>query len=275
MSIASKTLPETAKNCCIGDWAVSSEGDGPPVILIHGLGMNRHMWQWQWQALTQHFETVAYDLLGHGESAKPHRRYELSDFAEQVIEIMDGFGFGRCALVGFSLGGMIARKVALQHPDRITALGILHSAHDRTAEERALIRTRVEQARGKGPSATVEAALKRWFTPGFAANNPDMMDLVRSWILANSKTVYPEAYRVLIEGDTELAQDPGTITCPTLVLTGEEDYGNSPEMTKRIAAAIPHAHPVVLPGLRHMALAEDPEAVLKWLLPFLIEVLSD
>lgn len=269
------TLPDMAKDAMIGRWATSSQGAGPPVVLIHGLGMNRHMWQWQWDALTPHFEVVAYDLQGHGDSDKPQRRYEMNDFVDQIIDIMDGYGFGRCALVGFSLGGMIARAVALKHPDRITALGILHSAHNRRPDERAAIMKRVKQAREEGPSATIEAALDRWFTPGFALNNPGMMDLIRSWVCSNPKEVYPESYRVLAEGDADIADGLETIPCPTLVMTGEEDYGNSPDMTRSIAEAMPNAHPVVLPGLRHMALAEDPEAVLKWLLPFLREVLIE
>jgi (E)-2-((N-methylformamido)methylene)succinate hydrolase len=266
-------LPETATDAMIGRWATSSQGEGPPVILIHGLGMNRHMWQWQWDALTPHFEVVAYDLMGHGESDKPERRYEMSDFVEQVIDVMDGYGFGRCALVGFSLGGMIVRAVALKYPERISALGILHSAHDRTQAERDAIMVRVNQARDVGPAATIEAALERWFTEGFSANNPEMMDLIRKWVKSNSKDVYPESYRVLAEGDAEIAKGLETITCPTLVLTGEEDYGNSPDMSERIADAMPNAHAVILPGLRHMALAEDPEAINKWLVPFLQNVL--
>lgn len=269
------TLPPEATDAMIGRWATTSQGDGPPVILIHGLGMNRHMWQWQWDSLTPHFETVAYDLMGHGESDKPQRRYEMSDFVDQVIDVMNGYGFGRCALVGFSLGGMIVRAVALKHPERISALGILHSAHDRTQAERDAIMVRVNQARDVGPAATIEAALDRWFTKGFSANNPELMDLIRKWVKANSKEVYPESYRVLAEGDAEIAKGLETIPCPTLVLTGEEDYGNSPDMSERIAAAMPNAHAEILPGLRHMALAEDPEAINKWLVPFLKHVLID
>ena len=152
----------------------------------------------------------------------------------------------------------LARRFALDHADRLTALAILNSAHDRTPEERAAILKRVESARRSGPSATVESALGRWFTAPFRHANPAVIDQVRRWVIANRAEVYPQIYRVLAEGDAELAQPIGAIGCPTLVMTGAEDRGNSPAMTRRMAEVIPGAEAVILPGLRHMGLAENP-----------------
>ncbi len=253
----------------IAGTAVEESGDGPPVVLIHGLGMNRHMWQWQVPALETGYRVVSYDLLGHGESKPPPDPASLGDLAGQLADVMDGLGIGRAALVGFSLGGMIVRRFAMDYPGRATALGILNSAHDRTQAERDAILLRVEQAAVDGPSATVDAALKRWFTDAFARVRPDVLEQVRQWVLANDPAVYPRVYRVLAEGDAEIADCLSDIDCPTLVMTGEEDYGNSPDMTRRMAAGIPGAEAVVLPGLRHMALAEDPDAVNNLLLKLL------
>ncbi len=233
-------------------------GDGPAVVLVHGLGLDRHMWQWLLPDLGA-FRVLTYDLMGHGDSPDPAGVPSLTMFARQILGLMDHCGIDRAAIAGFSLGGMIARRFVIDHPERASALAILNSAHDRTETERAAILKRVEQARADGPSATVEAALERWFTEPFRAVNPAVMDQVRAWVLANRPAVYPEIYRVLAEGDAEIAGPIHGIACPTLVMTGEEDYGNSPEMTRRMSAAIPGARAVILPGLRHMGLAEDPQ----------------
>ncbi len=251
-----------------------SAGEGPPVVLVHGLGMTREMWDWQWPALTGRFQTVRYDLLGHGASDKPRETYSLTRFADQAAAVMDGLGIDRAALVGFSLGGMIVRAFALAHPERVTALAILNSAHGRTEEERAAILMRVEQAAREGPRATLEAALERWFTPGYGADHPEVLARVRRWILANDREVYPLIYRVLAEGDSELAEAVAAIRSPTLVMTGGEDHGNSPDMARRMAEMIPGARCEIVPGLRHMGLAENPEAFNRPLLDFLKEALG-
>jgi 3-oxoadipate enol-lactonase len=254
--------------------AFESAGEGPPVVLVHGLGMTREMWDWQWPALTGRFQTVRYDLLGHGASDKPRETYSLTRFADQIAALMDGLEIDRAALVGFSLGGMIVRAFALAHPERVTALAILNSAHDRTEEERAAVLVRVEQAAKAGPRVTLEAALERWFTPGYGADHPEVLARVRRWILANDPDVYPLIYRVLAEGDSELAGAIAAIRSPTLVMTGGEDHGNSPDMARRMAELIPGARCEIVPGLRHMGLAEDPEAFNRPLLNFLGEILG-
>ena len=119
------------------------------------------------------------------------------------------------------------------------------------------------------------AALGRWFTADYAARHPEMLERVRNWILANDPEVYPLIYRVLAEGDEELARAITAIRCPTLVLTGGEDHGNSPDMSRRLAALIPGARVEIIPGLRHMGLAEDPEAFNSRLVPFLAASATD
>ena len=241
--------------------AWESHGSGPPVVLIHGFGLNRAMWQWQLPALARHFSVLAYDLLGHGASAAPSARPDLAVFSEQLLRLLDRRGIERAAVVGFSLGGMIARRFALDCPERLSALAILHSPHARTPAERDAVRERVRQTRAHGPSANVDSALDRWFTPAFRIAEPDRIALIRRWIVGNDPDVYARIYRVLAEGDAEIAEGLERISCPTLVMTGEDDPGNTPAMSRDMAALIPGARLVILPGLRHMALAESPSAV--------------
>ena len=254
--------------------AWEQHGSGPPVALIHGFGLNRAMWQWQRPALTSHFSVLTYDLLGHGESAPPVGTPDLAMFSTQLLRLMDHRGVGRAAVVGFSLGGMIARRFALDHPDRLSALAILNSPHDRSPAEREAVRARVHQTEAHGPAANVEPALERWFTPKFRAEAPEVIALVRTWITSNDPTVYPQTYRVLAEGDAEIAEGLERIACPTLVMTGEDDPGNTPAMARAMAGLIPGARLVILPGLRHMALAESPHAVNAPLLAFLRDALG-
>ena len=242
-------------------YEITGPADAPCVVLIHGLGLNRACWQWTSPALADGYRVLSYDLYGHGESAVPPETPSLSLFSRQLQGLLDHCGIADAVIVGFSLGGMIARRFAQDCPDRARALIILHSPHQRSAQAQAAILARVEQARDQGPHSTVEAALERWFTEGFRAANPAMMETVRGWVTANRKEVYHRIYRVLAEGIDEITAPVPPLTCPALVITGDEDYGNGPEMTRAIAAEIAGAQALILPGLRHMALAEDPDAV--------------
>jgi 3-oxoadipate enol-lactonase len=249
--------------------AFEVNGDGPAVVLIHGLGLNRNMWQWQLPSLTPHFRVLRYDLLGHGESDKPVGPYAMTDMVEQLSVLMNEVGIERAAIVGFSLGGLIAQAFALAHADKISALAILNSAHARSAADRQSIMERVQQVRESGPEATVDAALARWFSEDFAAANPEILDQVRRWVSANDRQAYPQAYKLLADADIGLENAIADIRCPTLVFTGEEDFGNSPQMAKQMAQKIAQSELHILPGLRHMALAEDPAAVNVLLVSFL------
>jgi len=195
-------------------------------------------------------------------------------FSRQLLGVLDALDKPQAAIAGFSLGGMIARRFAQDHPDRTSALAILHSPHQRTPEAQQKILDRVVQARTEGPAATIEAALERWFTAPFRAANPEIMDLVRGWVLANDKAIYHRIYQVLASGIDEITAPAPALTCPTLVVTGDEDFGNGPEMAIAIADEIPGAQLHILEGLRHMALAEDPEAVNTPLARFLKEALA-
>lgn len=244
-------------------------GRGPAVVLVHGLGLNRRMWQWQLDALLPHFMVVQYDLVGHGDSDKPAGPYHMEHMIDQLDQLLSDVGVEKCALVGFSLGGLIAQAYTLAHPEQISALAVLHSAHARTDEQRESIMRRVRQAEESGPGATVDDALQRWFSKEYAMKNPQMLATVRDWVTKNDPAVYPAAYRLLAEADIGLEDAIADIGCPTLLITGEEDYGNSPAMAEKMAAIMPNAKAEVLTGLRHMALAEDPNAMSSLLVPFL------
>ena len=253
----------------VGGTCHSVSGAGPWLVLVHGLGLNRAMWQWQLPALEAHYRVLCYDLLGHGDSNKPAGDYSMDMMLDQLATLMDNLHIERCALLGFSLGGLIVQAFTLAYPERVAALGILHAAHGRSDEQRQAILLRVEQARRDGPAATVDAALERWFSAGFANAHPEVLRQVKRWVIANDVQVYPALYQLLAVADVGLEESIRAIDCPTLVLTGELDHGNSPAMSRAITERIAGARLEILPALRHMAMAESPNTVNPLLLDFL------
>lgn len=244
--------------------------DAPALVLIHGLGLNQACWQWTLPALEQDgYRIITYDLYGHGQSAPPPTTPCLRLFRDQLANVLAHCKCKKAALFGFSLGGMIARRFAQDRASQVSALAILFSPHKREQSAQDAVIKRIEQAKKDGPKATIEAALERWFTAPYREANPDQMDLVRTWVKANDPALYHQVYRVLADGIDEIIAPEPPLRCPTLVMTGEEDFGNGPDMSRAIAAEIAGAELHILKGLRHMALVENPEAVNGPLVSFL------
>ena len=250
-------------------WSLHGPEDAPVIALIHGLGLTHRTWQWHLPALARDYRVLNYDLFGHGESAAPPKELDLTVFAGQLRDLMDELSIQRAALVGFSLGGMINRRFALDYPERTLALGILNSPHERGAEAQRLVEARAMDSAAGGPGANLDETINRWFTGAFQQNQPEIIADIRRWVLANDPDHYAAARRVLAFGVTELIRPQIPIHCPALVITAENDSGSTPAMSHAIAAEIPGAGTLIVPRLQHMALVEDPDAFTAPLLEFL------
>ena len=253
---------------------ISGPENAPVIVLIHGLGMNRKMWQWHLPALAERYRVVCYDLAGHGESARPNARLSLPVFAEQLRALLNHLDIAKAAIVGYSLGGMINRRFAMDHPDRVAALVILNSPHERGPEAQKLVEDRAADTAAGGPAANLDTSIARWFTPGFREARPDIIALARQWILANDPEVYAQARQVLAQGVVELIRPQPPITAPTLVVTTENDSGSTPAMSHGIASEIAGAKTVIIPSLQHMGLVEEPAFFTDPVLRFLDETLT-
>jgi pimeloyl-ACP methyl ester carboxylesterase len=250
------TGPQTSANGT--RYELTGATGAPLVVLIHGLGLNRGVWKKYCSRLGQRYQVLSYDLYGHGDSAAPPQTPSVTLFSEQLIGLMDELGIHQAALVGFSLGGMINRRVAIDYPDRVSALAILNSPHERGAEAQALIERHAMEAAAGGPGATLDAAIERWFTPEFRNSHADYIERVRAWVLANDPEIYALCRRVLAFGVVELIRPEPPIEHPTLVMTCEHDSGSTPAMSLGIASEISGADVIIAPGLKHMGLVENP-----------------
>ncbi len=249
-------MAETSSNGSV--YELSGPADAPVVALVHGLGLNRQVWRAYVSRLQHRYRVLNYDLYGHGDSISPPQEASLTLFSEQLLGLLDELGIAACSIVGFSLGGMINRRFAIDHPGRLRALAILNSPHERDAPAQQLVEQRALDSAGGGPGATLDATIERWFTPAFIAAHPEYIDEVRGWVLANDVDDYAQCRRVLAFGVLELIRPEPPIAHPTLVITCENDSGSTPAMSQSIAAEIDGAQVIIVPQLQHMGLVENP-----------------
>ena len=241
----------------------------PVVVLVHGLGLTRATWAAFVPGLAANYRVLSYDLPGHGDSALPQDVPSLTTLSDQLAALLDELKIARATVIGFSLGGMINRRFAIDHPGRVAGLVILNSPHERTPEAQRLVEDRAAQTGDGGPAATIDSTLARWFTPQFLRDAPDVVANIRSLVLANDPVNYTQVRLVLAQGVVELIRPAPPITAPALVITCEHDSGSTPGMTHAIASEISGAETVIVPGLQHLGLIERPDLFLQPILQFL------
>lgn len=266
------TIPPVFKAADGTAYRLDGPEDGPPLVLIHGLGLSSSLWQAHLPALCARYRVLNYDLYGHGQSRPAERRLNLSVFAEQIAGLMEETAMGPAHLVGFSIGGMINRRVAMDHPDLVRSLVILNSPHDRGAQMQQEVEARARQALDQGAEATLQAALERWFTPEFLASNAQTPQQVASWRMQADRASYGQSAWVLAHGVRELIRPAPALKHASLVMTCAEDVGSTPQMSRDIAAEIPGAEYQIVPQLKHLGLLEVPEAFTLPALDFLQRV---
>lgn len=237
--------------------------------MIHGLGLDRYLWDPYVPVLSEDYRVISYDLLGHGDADPLTARVNSAEFNTQVISVLDACGIDRAVLIGFSLGGVIARTVAANHPDRVAGLVLLNTISTRPPEIKRQVVNRANQLDSGQTEGLSEQAIDRWFTPNFRETCPDVIDAVLARLGRNNPNSYRHAYRYFAEVDAEAASTHAFVDTPTLVITGEEDRNSTPAMAREIASAIPGATSHILPSLRHMGLVEDSKAVLSLVRTFL------
>jgi 3-oxoadipate enol-lactonase len=250
------------------DVAYSLDGRdrAPVVVLSNSLGSTPAMWDPQVPALAERFRVVRYDHRGHGASPVPPAPYELGDLGADVIALLDRLGFERVHWCGLSLGGMVGMWMAINAPDRIDRLVLCcTSAKLGPAEMWA---DRAATVRAQGVDAVADAGIERWLSPGFIEREPQTAARIRAMLAATPDEGYAACCGV-IERMDQVSQ-LGSIRAPTLVIAGEDDPATPPEHGELIASAIPGARLEIVPGARHLATIEQPEAMTSLILGHLL-----
>jgi 3-oxoadipate enol-lactonase len=106
----------------------SGRRSGPPVLMIQGLGADKHLWDLQRLALAPWYHTIALDNRGAGRSDKPFGHYSLEQMADDAIAVLDAVGVERAHVVGASMGGVITQIIAIRHPERVRSLTLACTA---------------------------------------------------------------------------------------------------------------------------------------------------
>lgn len=249
------------------------EGSGEPVVLLNGGLMSISAWEPVAAALAARYKVVRCDLRGQLLSpGVPEPTVEAH--VRDVVGMLDGLGLGRVHLVGTSYGSFVALRLAALHPERAASVAVLAGTERITPESWAAtaeLLGLVEAAiQGEDGGRVLDFLLPGTYTPAYLESQKEVLGFHRKWVAGLPAVWYRGLVPLLasLEG-LDLTPHLGEVECPVLVVCAEEDRMFPPERSRALAAAIPDARLVVVPGAPHGIVMEQPDATIRLLLDFL------
>lgn len=236
-------------------------GDGPPVLLIMGLGMTATGW---WRTVPvlvdAGLRVLTFDNRGVGRSERPPGPYTVTEMADDAVSVLDAAGVETAHVYGISLGGMIAQQVALRHPERVRGLVLGATTRGGAAhvpaspETGALVELRARMSAEHAVWASVpinySARTRRHGGELIAADVEQRLRFPVEREFYAAQLAAAQAHDAAVEG----------IRAPTLVVHGTEDALIPPENGERLAAAIPGAELALWPEAAHLYVTDEPQA---------------
>jgi pimeloyl-ACP methyl ester carboxylesterase len=258
------------------DVAPAGQPNGRTVVLLHGMNFSGYYWADPIDVLRKEgFRVVVADQIGFGRSSKPIMPYNFHDMALNTKRVLDHLGIARAAIVGHSMGGMLAARLAASYPD-VTERVVLYAPIGLTDARWERPYRSTDEAYKATLGLTyqqVYATIRRYF-PTPAAWKPEYEKYARiqyAWTLSGD---WPRLAMIRTLLQQMVYTDPvvydwAHIKSKALVLGGEKDGTSFPERAKHIAATIPGGQAVVVPNAGHVLHLEQPETFYRELLKFL------
>lgn len=234
-------------------YTLNKVGKKSPIVFVHGVGLNQDIWRPQIDFFKDH-TTLTYDLLGHGKTPLNKTKVNFNDFYKQLLGLIDELEFKKIHLVGFSLGALIAREFASKHSERLCSLIIHGSIYKRTEEQKRVVISRWNVAQLNRP-ASKKAALRRWLTENFVKKNPTIYKKIYSMLEKHDHKNFLKSYEPFVhyQDDDNMIKK---INVNTLITTGENDVGSTPEMARNLSKVVQRSKFVEIKKGKHLCSIE-------------------
>jgi pimeloyl-ACP methyl ester carboxylesterase len=243
-----------------------SKGEGPPVVLVHGLGGSLHAWWGVLENLALHHHVVAMDLRGHGRSAAGGSKASIGGYADDVAALIAALEVPAVTLVGHSMGTLVAQHLAQTQPELVDNLILIGGISWFEPPLRKAYEERAATVEADGMDGVVDEWLPGALAPRTHAKLPQLTGLLRDLFLRNEPASYAAACRAVANAP-KIARDQ--IGQPTLLLVGDHDRSTPIAMAEELHAEIPVSRVRVIPAAAHWATLEQPDFIASAILEFL------
>ena len=233
----------------------------PPLLLIMGLAVSAKAWDRLPQLMAERFFVIAFDNRGTGKSLRRGFAYRMRQLADDAAHVLDAAGVQQAHVFGISMGGMIAQELALRHPSRVRSLALGATLASWRHGIAPTLRTKWDFFVLHLGRDQEERLGRLLVSAEWNEKNPGA---ARKWLLSAERTALRFAVaQMLAVGRHNTLKRLSQIHAPTLVITGSADRIIPPANSEMIAAAIPGARLLVLPGAGHCFPLEQEEATVR------------
>ena len=232
-------------------------GDKPAIVFSNSLGTDFRIWDKVAARLGDAHRIVRYDKRGHGLSEATPAPYSMSDHVDDVAALLDELRVKSAAVVGLSVGGVIAQGLAATRPDLVRALVLSNTAHKIGTNESW--NSRIDTVTKNGIGSIADNVMKLWFTPAF--RDPRNAEFVgcRNMLVRTPLEGYVGTCAAL--RDADLTESTRALKVPTLCIVGDQDGSTPPDLVRSTADLIRGAEFHIVADAGHIPCIEQPDAV--------------
>jgi pimeloyl-ACP methyl ester carboxylesterase len=222
----------------------------PPLVCIHGAGGTHQHWGIQFRELSKYIRVIALDLPGHGRSSGPGCR-SVSEYSDMLIASLDALGLNQVILAGHSMGGAVALWSALSDPERVAGLALIG-----TGGKLPVLPTLFDYLEQGNLVETVRSIVQRAYS---SKTPPSLRAMGEAAFMQMDRQVFYDD--LLACAGYDVMSRLHTLTCPTLIICGEDDQITPPKFSHHLHTAIEGSTLTIVPDAGHMVLLEQADVV--------------
>jgi 3-oxoadipate enol-lactonase len=241
----------------------------PTVLMIQGLGADKHGWDLQRYVFALRYRVVAFDNRGAGRSDKPFAEYSLEQMADDAVAVLDAAGVEKAHVIGVSMGGAISQIVAVRHPDRVFSLTLACTACRNFAWRRELLNGWATMAAEQGIGKMAGQAARWVIGPRSFRRLAPALGWLGPIGMTRTSHGFVAQVRAILSIDESISDEVSSIDVPTLVIVGNQDILTPRGDSEELADRIPKAELVVVSGAAHGIMVEHASTFNRIVLDFL------
>ncbi|HEY0520629.1 MAG TPA: alpha/beta fold hydrolase [Ilumatobacteraceae bacterium] len=246
--------------------------DRPVILMIQGLGADKHGWDMQRFMLARRYRVIAFDNRGAGRSDKPFGQYSMEQMADDAVAVLDDQGVATAHVVGASMGGGISQMMCLRHPTRVASLTLACTACRNHPWRRELLERWMNTAQERGMGAMTNEAARWVMAPRSFRRLVPAFGWLGPLAMGRPAHSFVAQVRAILAADDGLRDELSRVHVPTLVVVGNQDILTPRGDSEEIADRIPGAELVVISGAAHGLMVEHASTFNKILNEFLHRV---
>jgi len=237
-------------------------GEGPPIILLHGVGLRSEAWNAISELLSSSYTIHAVDLPGHGESLDlSTNTLTLDEYANIIASYLTTFD-RPVYLAGHSMGAMIALNIANRFQNSVRSVATLNAIYNRSETAPQAVKARAAALKNiSQEQLNNQVTLNRWFGDNPSGKNLAAAQKCKDWLHETKIAQYQKAYEVFANQDGPSETQLIDITIPALFMTGSDEPNSTPDMSISMAKTAPMGKAVIIDGAAHMMPMTHPDHV--------------